>query len=85
MNTYTCKTPIKPLSKFSHLLASSRAKVPVEPNSCQEKPGVSLISAAVYACACRTKGLMAFQLTTRNLGTLCNHLTRVGETESDMS
>jgi len=85
MNTYTCKAPIKPLPKSSHLLASPRAEVSVKPNSCQEKPEVFLISVAAYTCACRTKGSMAFQLTTRNLGILCNHLTRVGKTESDMS
>jgi len=28
---------------------------------------------------------MAFQLTIRDLDTICNYLTRVGETETDMS
>jgi len=28
---------------------------------------------------------MVFQLTIRDLDTICNHLTRVGETETDMS
>ena len=85
VNTHTLKAPIKPSPNSNYLFVSPRARGPVDSDLHQEKSGVSLISIVAYACIYRTRGSMVFQLTIRDLDTICNHLTRVGETETDMS
>jgi len=85
VSTHTCKAPSNPLPNSNCLLVSPRAGAPVDSNTPQEKPVVSLISVVAYICACRTRELLVFQLTIRDLGTLHSHLTRVGKTKTDMS
>lgn len=85
INIHTCKGSIKPSLISDHSLASPRARAPVISNPCQEKSGVSLISAAAYVRACRTRGSTAFQLAMRDPGTLCSHLAEVRETDMNIS
>jgi len=44
-----------------------------------------LISTVAYTYACRTRGLLVFQLTIRDLGILCNYLMSVEKTKTSMS
>jgi len=79
------KVSSNPLPNSNCPPVSSKAEFPVDSNIPQEKSRVSLISTVAYTYACRTRGLLAFQLTIRDLGILYSHLISVEKTKTSIS
>jgi len=83
VNAYTYKPPRDSQPNSNRVLATPRARVPTNSTTPRKKPGVSLIGAAAYARACRSRGSLAFQLAIRNLVTVCSRSTDLVEPEMD--